>query len=672
MKVFSTVLSLGLVFSSLSFGAPSPAKNPTGLTGVVPVKLAGSSLPAFPYFEFVIAFNQGSTVEVAVDPSRYPAVIGQQADLYLVAHKSAADWTADPSLTDVRGQPQTVTFSDVDISSNTFLVDSGTLSGDAGIGLGVPYDVVLDFNGNGVLDSGDYIDGLGDVAGLYVVAPTQLRGPLAVSSAMYMGDTFMLTQVAYYPTDIASMGQLPLVVVSHGNGHNYLWYDHIGNHLASYGYIVMSHFNNTGPGIETASTTTLINTDYLIGSQATIAGGVMDGHIDSHRMTWIGHSRGGEGVARAYDRVFNGSYVPDNFRLEDIILISSIAPTDFLGPTQANPHGVNYHLWVGAADADVNGCASCSLCQSFHLLDRATGTRQSTSLYGVGHGSFHNGPTGLVADGPCLLTRPETHLVMLGYLLPLVKRYIEGNVPAKDYLWRGYERFHPNGVPTTSCVVANLEYNEGSLAMNFVVDNFQTPASPNISSSGGSVTYDVDNLFKGLLHDTDGVFTWNPSDPMNGMTEGGASDTTRGVAFEWNGVDRMMSFEIVAGSRDVSAYQYFSFRAAQGTRHPLTDQALGGRTFTVSLQDANGIVSSINVGAYGDGIRAPYQRVGCGGTGAGWGNEFETIRARLSDFLNNGSGLDLTNIVSVDFQFGPSYGSSAGRLGLDDIEFTLN
>jgi hypothetical protein len=672
VKVFSTVLSFGLVVSSLSFGAPSPAENRAGVTGVVSVKLAGNSLSEFPHFEFVIAFNQGSTVEVAVDPSQYPAVVGRQADLYLVDHKSAADWAADPSLIDVRGQPQRVTFSGADISSNTFLVDSGTLSGDAGIDLGVPYDVVLDFNANGVLDAGDYIDGLGDVAGLYIVAPTQVRGPLAVSSVSYSGGSF-LGQVAFYPTDIPSMGQLPLVVVSHGNGHYYMWYDHIGNHLASYGYIVMSHQNNTGPGIEAASTTTLTNTDYLIGNQATIADGVLDGHIDSHRMTWIGHSRGGEGVVRAYDRIFRGAYTPTHFRLEDVVLISSIAPTDFLGPNATNPHGVNYHLWVGAADADVNGCASCSLCQSFHLLDRATGARQSTSLYGVGHGSFHNGGGGLVADGPCQLTRPQTHQIMLGYLLPLVKRYIEGNVPAKDYLWRLYERFHPDGIPTSSCVVANLEYNEGSLAMNFVVDNFQTPASPNVSSSGGSVIYDVEHLFKGLLRDTDGTFNWSSGDPMNGFTEGGPSDTTRGVVFDWEGADRTMSFEIVPASRDVSAYQYLSFRAAQGTRHPLTNQALGGRTFTVTLRDAQGIASPINVGAYGDGIRAPYQRIGCpSGTGPGWASEFETIRLRLSDFLNNGSGLDLTNLASIDFQFGPSYGSNAGRLGLDDIEFTLN
>jgi len=669
VNALSVLLSIGLMASGSSFGNASiRAESPAG-TGVVRLKLAGNSLSAYPYFEYVRAINQGSTVEVAVDPFRYPGVTGQRADLYVVSHKTEAEWAADPQLIDVRGQPQSVTFNGLDIAGNTFLVDEGLLSGDSGIGLGVPYDVVLDFNVDGLLDSGDYIDGLGDAAGFYVVAPTQLAGPLAVSQVIYSGGSF-LGQVTFYPTDIASMKQLPLVVVSHGNGHNYLWYDHIGNHLASYGFIVMSHQNNTGPGIETASTTTLTNTDYLLGNQATIAGGALNGHIDSHRIIWIGHSRGGEGVVRAYDRIFTGAYHPSNFQLEDIILISSIAPTDFLGPDMSNPHGINYHLWVGAADSDVNGCASCSLCQSFHLLDRATGTRQSTSLYGVGHGSFHNGPTGLVADGPCLLTRAETHQIMKGYLLPLVKRYTEGNIPAKDYLWRAYERFHPNGVPTHECVVANLEYNEGSAAMNFVVDDFQSPASTAVSSSGGAVTYDVDNLVKGQLHDSDGSFTWAPSDPMNGMTVGSASDITRGIVFEWN-TDRTLSFEIVPERRDVSAYQYFSFRAAQGTRHPLTMLELAGRTFTVSLRDGNGLSSSINVGAYGGGIRSPYQRTGCG-IGAGWGNEFETLRTRLSDFLNNGSGLDLTNLVAIDFQFGPSYGSSAGRLGLDDVEFTLD
>ena len=54
----------------------------------------------------------------------------------------------------------------------------------------------------------------------------------------------------YYPTDIGTMGELPLVSISHGNGHNYQWYDYLGNHLASYGFVVMSHANDTMPGID--------------------------------------------------------------------------------------------------------------------------------------------------------------------------------------------------------------------------------------------------------------------------------------------------------------------------------------------------------------------------------------------------------------------------------------
>ena len=67
---------------------------------------------------------------------------------------------------------------------------------------------------------------------------------------------------------------------------------------------------------------------------------------------------------------------------------------------------------------------------------------------------------------------------------------------------------------------------------------------------------------------------------------------------------------------------------------------------------ADGTTSTMNIGAYGGGLEELYQRTGCG-TGAGWSNEFETIRLGLAAYLNNGSGLDLTDIVAVRFEFGP-------------------
>jgi hypothetical protein len=200
-------------------------------------------------------------------------------------------------------------------------------------------------------------------AGFYVVRDTTAGasganpsgGPLPVSQTIYTGGVF-LSQVTFYPTAIASMDSLPLVVISHGNGHDYQWYDHIGYHLASYGYIVMSHSTETGPGSGTAAASTLANTDFLIQYQAAIGGGVLNGHIDTSRIVWIGHSRGGDGVVRAYDDLFNGVVTPTHFSIGDIKLVDAIAPVDFGGfsgknPTLAgtsgsHPHDATFHLWV--------------------------------------------------------------------------------------------------------------------------------------------------------------------------------------------------------------------------------------------------------------------------------------------------------------------------------------
>ena len=82
-----------------------------------------------------------------------------------------------------------------------------------------------------------------------------------------------------------------------------------------------------------------------------------------------------------------------------------------------------------------------------------------------------------------------------------------------------------------------------------------------------------------------------------------------------------------------------------------------------------GVESAINFGAYGAGIQEPYQRTGSG-VGAGWQNEFEMIRIRLTDFLHNDAGLDLSDIHAVRFEFGGGYGSERGRLGFDDLALT--
>ena len=650
-------------------------------------ELAGNPLTQYPFFEYVRAFNVDSAVNVAIDPTRFPAIVGQTCNVYVVAHKSPEAWVTSPALTDVTpGGALSRSFVAGNIQANTFVVAAAsTLDANAGDSLGVGYDVVLDCNQDGNLGNGDFIDGLGSEAGLYMVADTTAPGPHAVTELEYnldagVGATFdipatRLGEDLFYPADIATMGKLPIVVVSHGNGHDFRWYGHIGQHLASYGFIVMSHMNDTGPGSEFAAVTTIGHTDALIdqAEAGAIAGGALAGHLDTHRIVWIGHSRGAEGVAIAYDSLFDGTATPTHYTRKDIRLVSSMLPTDFNLTDVSNPHDANYHLWTASGDTDVNGhaglfCFNFEFCQTFHLHDRATRYRQSTIVQGSGHGDFHDeAAEDEWFDGPCPIGRATTNTIQRGYLLPLALHYVYGNVPALDFLTRQYESFRPIGVPTSNaCIVVSNEYRNGAAFGNFMIDDYQTETATNKSSSGGAVSFDVDNVVEGFLNDANPVFNWNPADPFNGATQGIFLDSTRGVVFDWTGADRFYEWEVPAGARDLSKYLYLHFRGAQGTQHPNTLAVSGDLTFTVALRDASNVTSRINIGAFGGGLEEPYARMG------GWHNEMEAIQVRLTDFLNNGSGLDLTHVVAVRMEFGPSRGSSEGRIVVDELMLTRN
>src|SRR5262245_40558376 len=128
----------------------------------VDLELAGNALGQYPFFEFVRAFNADADVQVAIDPTRFPAIVGQTCDIYVVNDKSAAAWAADPSLVDVRpAGPQTQTFVPGRIQDDTFTVAAaGELQSSAGTtAVGRGYDVVLDCDQNAALSAADYIDG---------------------------------------------------------------------------------------------------------------------------------------------------------------------------------------------------------------------------------------------------------------------------------------------------------------------------------------------------------------------------------------------------------------------------------------------------------------------------------------------------------------------------------
>lgn len=624
--------------------------------------LAGGDLGSFPWFEHVRTINSNDEVLTAIDPNTHGDRLGLSYRVYVVESKTPAQWAADNTLVDVSGGFEVDTVNGTSIQTN--IVDawlSGLITSNDVVGTG--YDIVYDFGNDGTLDPGDLIDGLqyGE-AGFYIMKNLNIAGPYSVTAVNYSGGTW-LGQRTYYPSNISSLGQLPLVVISHGNGHQYTWYDYLGNHLASHGFIVMSHQNQTGPGIETASTTTLTNTDYLLGNLGSIAGGALQGHVDSSRIAWVGHSRGGEGVARAYDRIFDGVWNPIQYDLPDIRLVSSIAPTVFLGVASANPHGVNYHLIAGAGDGDVNGGPSCSLCQFFRIHQAGTGNTLATYLQGVGHNEFNC--CGFAdTQGPSQIGRPAAQVVAKSYYLAIMEYFLKDNIAGKDYLVRNFDGFKPWGI-ATNVVVANQWKDPSNTT--YVIDNFQSQTSTGTASSGASISSTVNNLVEGILNDNNTSFTWTTSDPMNGMTQASDGlDQSRGNIFDFNtGQQVFIDYAIPAAAQDFSGDQFLTLRACQGTRHPNTVSTLD---FTVTLVDGSGTTSSINFGQYGT-LTRPYLRTG-EGSGAGWANEYNIVRLRLVDFTNDGSGLDLSDITNVRLEFGSNFGSARGRVGIDDLQLS--
>jgi predicted dienelactone hydrolase len=647
---------------------PCPATTP------ISTELASIQAAVAPYAIHVNSFNLGSNVQFAVHPLKFPDYAGDLVDVYLVANRSSAEWAASSTLSDVRGEPQTVNLPANPTTPNILLTMTGVTAGDA-LSPGRGFDLVVDANRDGVLGDGDLIDGAGDEPGFWYVVDLAAAGPLAVTQiASYdvndpdILDSMELERI-YYPTSIASLDPRPLVVISHGNGHNYAWYDYLGNHLASWGYVVMSHQNDTVPGIETASTTTLEHTESFLAQLATIGGGVLNGRVDGDAIVWIGHSRGGEGIARGYDRLFDGTFTSPNYQIGDIRLLISIAPTDFLGSASANPHGVPFMLMYGSADGDVCGCPDSDIGNSFNILERAEGLRQSTYVHGADHNDFNccgfndfAGPTGTA------IGNAEAQDVMKAASLAMIRRVVENDPSAEEYLWRQYESLRPISVAASTTVIN--EWNAAP-ADRIVLDNFQTNTATTVSSSGGAVTLvGVANEVEGLQNDNNTAFTWATTDAMNGATRGRTTDLTRAFVFNWT-IASSITWTVPADRRDFTQGKFLSMRAAQGTRHPQTTAVIGDLTFTVTLLDELGEQTSLQISAVGGGVEEPYQRTGFG-TGTGWQNAMETIRLPLSAFASGGSAIDLTRIASVLVQFGGTSGSAQGRLVIDDLQIEKN
>ncbi len=630
------------------------------LVAASPTPLAGQALDDFPWFDaahdLVVA---GGPVDVLVDPERFPDRAGVTFELLLVPDRDAATWAADPSLADVAARATGV------VDGVATRVEAPTLS--AGTLL-EDLDVVVDFGADGRLDPGDLLDGL-DGPAITVVGDLAAPGPYTPVSEDASGPDQWLRQRLYAPRELDQLDPAPLVVISHGNGHDYRWYDWLGNHLASWGYVVMSHRNNTMPGPMAASVTTLDNLDWLLSNLDTIAGGALDGEIDRAAIVLVGHSRGGEGVVIAYDKLVRGVGGVSAFTADDIRLVSSIAPTLFEGPDTANPHDVPFHVLSGSADGDVTGGVNMDLTQYWRMFQRHTGLGLVTYVQGADHNDFNccgaeDGAWVPAADRGPLIGRPAAQRIARSYYLAT----LEALLHERDVLWevdaRAPDRFRPIGV--ASPLTTQLRRASGDHKV--VIDDFQTSPAPNLSSSGGLVTGSIRDPYEGALDDGDTSLAWQQSDPMNGMSwSHGDRDPARGLVFSWeDGDDGSIDFAVPAAAADLTGAAFVSVRVAQGSRHPNVVSPLLG--FSVALVDAAGHETVVSTEAWGRVVR-PYERGGLGG-GTGWVNEFQTLRFPIAAFARD-ADLDLAAVATVRLRFGVANGSGHGRAAIDDLEILM-
>ena len=658
------------VFDFLEFqndfvqGCPS---EPTSL------QMAGVPLAEYPWFEATRAFNAGDTVHLAIDPDRFPAIIGVNADIYIVASKTELQWASDPSLTDVRGLPQAHAFASTSIeTASVALTGSAALASANGLNISTGYDLVVDVDRDGQLGEGDYIDGLGvlpaDANGFSVFTNIAEMGPLTpvmVDSSSSQGVLRL-----NYPAELASVGPLPIAVIVHGGGHDYRWYDYLQDQLSSWGWVsisVQNDFSGTG-------NRPLRHTDALIGEQATIAGGVLNGLLDSSRIVWIGHSLGGRECNIGAERLSEGSFTPTNYDAQDMALVSAIAANSLGGGSfEADPGDINYHMIWGSADGDISGSPSSFGGQTipFRNYDRADGWKHSTYIHGADHNVFNCcGFRNFQGPVSTEIGRTEAQQIAKALWTALIKHYGEGNTDAIDYVTRSWDSFKPLGVMDTTTLVHMYRTStvEGDAR---VIDDFQSNPSLSQSSSGGSVTIGVSNATEVRQTDSNGSLTWLGTEPANGMNYAFfASDTSAGLVFDYTSA-AFLEFEVLPSLGNLLGYDHLSFRVCQGTRHPNTIAQLEPVTFNVVLIDRAGVRSTVHTGAYESGASEPYQRTGAG-SGVGWQNEYGTIRIRLTDFLAQGSMLDLSDVAAIRFEFAQGGGSTIGRLGLDEIEFTVD
>ncbi|MEK6373547.1 MAG: hypothetical protein AABO58_12715 [Acidobacteriota bacterium] len=416
--------------------------------------LAGVTTSGYPFFIYGRVVNEGTPINVALDPGRFPERVGRKAAVYVVPHRTPSAWAANNSLAGAIGGPTSVTIATGSVAANATAVGTPPAPGP---GSPVEYDVVYDFGNcpddpatfatDGTLDPGDLIDSITPMEPSVSIVPSLVAlGPGTTTTVDYSvpgggvgSRTFVLknydgnkTDFGFrlkgrlvYPSGLPVGTKRSLIVLAHGNhlpktvnfpspgtaipatvtsDENYLGFGYLQDHLARAGYITLSvdldELNGValwavGPEIDPNLGVRLRAHMILHNIEEVLANAAVAPNIDKGSIYLIGHSRSGNAVLLA--KAFLSGSIPRPNSAPGVqspaysLLPSAIKGIVSLSPVSVELAPATVPFLLIYGSADGDvEGASSDIAWPFRHYDRAPGPAHLIYAIGANHNFFNS------------------------------------------------------------------------------------------------------------------------------------------------------------------------------------------------------------------------------------------------------------------------------------------
>ncbi len=654
--------------------------------------ISGRSISGSPYFRYSDTFEVGEDIYGALDPGIVdPGNISKMCALYVIPSKTSTQWNTNNSLNHlpVLGGNSNVQKFKVQagcINMNKRLLWSNATQ----IG---EYDIVADFGNNvpnlsSFIPDNAYDTPLDIIDGYFVAGFRVVNDPGTMSDFTHIGNWnytegtqgtatvqdelthyhtpggFSTTNVTvnrrahvYFPADVAGVtnpaqistakADYPLIVIIHGNGHNYVSYDFLLQHFAKNGFIAASiHLNGGMRGLGRAN---MFFEHHAILQSA--FGSNMQNNIGI-----MGHSRGGEAVLKVA-RINAVQSLGLN-----VNAVIALGPTDQYGSEAlSGGHSTPYFVLYGARDGDINGgiwTPGYTVPQTgFAQYDRSEGAVKSMAfVYKATHNGFitTNSDATWAGENPAnLLTAAVQKTITKAYMNAFFRQHLLG-----ESIWRGIftGEWKPASVEQTGAELY-IQYKDTG---GKIIDDFEGATNNwQLSSIGGTVT---DNSTLPVNPEENRFHDHAPSSTA-GLDNRSPHDS-KGLKIRWNNANDELVFNIPGAHKDVSTFSYLSFRVTQKEASPFNNfnQA---QKMRVALKDGGNKERAIRVSTVST-IPFPDQRVQANYRKSA----MHTVRIPLTSYTIVCAGqdqVDLSDVVSLAFKFSPN---ASGEIEIDSVEFT--